>query len=244
MWKRIGSVGNILSRIDDQTTVLVVSDHGMASFRRGVNLNTWLVKNGLMRLGARIDSVPPGTFFPDVDWHQTRAYALGLGGIYVNVAGREGEGIVREGEEYENVRNQIIHKLMALTDDATGESVVYRVYKREDIYKGVHRGSAPDLVVGLKPGYRVSQISGLGGFEPAVLVDNLRPWSGDHVSVDPDFVPGVLFVNRKVEFSVPPSIQDIAPSILELLGINAPESMDGKNLFNGAKLVRKVEVPQ
>jgi len=232
-------IGNILSRIDGRTTFILLSDHGMASFRRGLNLNTWLVKNGFMRIRADADSLPSGTFFPDVEWRQTKAYALGIGGIYLNVAGREGKGIVREGEEYEKVRNQIIKKLTVLKDGKTGDPVVHRVYKQEDVYKGAYSSGAPDLVVGLNPGYRVSQTGSLGGFEPLALMDNLRRWSGDHVSIDPQFVPGVLFTNRKVQFSAPPSITDIAPTVLELLGLTVPAAMDGKNVFVSEKLAPK-----
>ncbi len=224
-------VGNLLSHIDDQTVVLIVSDHGMAPFRRGLNLNTWLVKNGFMRLRSDADSLPAGTFFPNVDWSQTRAYAVGIGGIYLNVTGREAQGIVRNGDEFEKVREEIIHRLSGLTDEPTGRLIVHRVYKREDLYEGNHSGSAPDLVVGLIPGYRVSQLSSLGGFESTVVVDNLRPWSGDHVSVDPEFVPGVLFINRRIEFSSFPSIVDIAPTVVSLFGLPPSSVMDGRSIL-------------
>lgn len=233
------AIGNILTRVDSQTTVMVLSDHGSVSFRRALNLNTWLVKNGFMRLRGNNDSLPQGTFFPGVDWRQTKAYALGIGGIYLNVVGREGEGMVREGEEYEKVRDEIIQKLTSLRDEKTGRAVMHRVHKREEIYGGSRLGAAPDLIVGLIPGYRVSQVSSLGGFEPDVLTDNLRRWSGDHVSVDPHFVPGVLFTNRRVQFSDPPSLIDIAPTIFGILGFAPPDSMDGQNLFAPRRFVEK-----
>src|SRR6202008_3683522 len=88
-----------LERADDQTLVIVLSDHGFGSFRRGINLNTWLYDHGLLALSEGVKpGEEAGDFFRHVDWSRTRAYALGLGGIYLNLKGREAQGIVEREE--------------------------------------------------------------------------------------------------------------------------------------------------
>ena len=231
-------VGEVMDQhVDADTTLLVVSDHGFHSFRRGINLNTWLVRNGLMALeGADgpndleglVD--PKARFFPKVDWSRTKAYALGLSGIYVNVAGRERDGIVAPGVEYEEVKKEIIDGLMALVDSETGETVVSSVTRREDAFHGPYADDAYDIVVGLKPGYRVSWETTLGGIPHEVITDNRNNWSGDHCSSDASITAGILFSNRRLKRESA-RIIDIAPSVLDLFGISVPADMDGVPLF-------------
>jgi predicted AlkP superfamily phosphohydrolase/phosphomutase len=230
--------GDFLARARrDGGTVIVLSDHGFSSFRKAVNINTWLVRNGFMTL-TKMDPVRDrnledlfgrGTFWPNVDWSKTRAYALALGQIYVNVKGREKLGAVAPGAEYEAVRNELIAKFSALRDPETGEPVVRRMFKREEIFKGPYFDEAPDLVVGFHEGYRVSWQTSLGGIPPEILEPNERRWSADHCSVDPELVPGVFFCNRPVE-SATARIEDIAPTVLGRLGISPPADMDGHDL--------------
>jgi len=231
-------VGTLLTRCKDgRTTLIVCSDHGFASFRKAVNINTWLVRNGYMTL-SRLDPVRDrnledlfgrGTFWPNVDWSKTRAYALALGQIYVNMKGREARGIVPPGKPYEAVRDELVKKFGALRDPDTGEPVVRKVYTKEELYKGPYFDEAPDLVVGFERGYRVSWQTSLGGIPPEIIEPNERRWSADHCSVDPDLVPGVLFSSRGMDATTP-SIVDIAPSVLRRLGIAAPAAMDGRDL--------------
>jgi predicted AlkP superfamily phosphohydrolase/phosphomutase len=231
-------VGTLLERCKDgRTTLLVCSDHGFASFRKAVNINTWLVRNGYMTL-SRLDPVRDrnledlfgrGTFWPNVDWSKTRAYALALGQIYVNLKGRERLGIVERGRAYESVRGELVKRFGALRDPDTGEPVVRKVYTREELYRGPYFSEAPDLVVGFERGYRVSWQTSLGGIPPEIIEPNERRWSADHCSVDPDLVPGVLFSSRALD-AVSPAITDIAPSVLRRLGITPPVSMDGRDL--------------
>ncbi len=230
--------GEFLARARrDGSTVIVVSDHGFSSFRKAVNINTWLVRNGYMTL-SRIDPVRDrnledlfgrGTFWPNVDWKKTRAYALALGQIYINVKGRERDGVVAPGAEYEAVRSGLMAKFAALRDPDTGEPIVRRMFKREDIFKGPYFSEAPDLVVGFHEGYRVSWQTSLGGIPPEIVVPNERRWSADHCSVDPELVPGVFFCNRPVT-STAARIEDIAPTVLRRLGIAPPADMDGHDL--------------
>ena len=231
-------VGTLLTRcMDGRTTLIVCSDHGFASFRKAVNINTWLVRNGYMTL-SRVDPVRDrnledlfgrGTFWPNVDWSKTRAYALALGQIYVNMKGREARGIVPPGKPYEAVRDELVKKFGALRDPDTGEQVVRKVYTKDELYRGPYFDEAPDLVVGFERGYRVSWQTSLGGIPHEIIEPNERRWSADHCSVDPDLVPGVLFSSRPMD-ATSPNIVDIAPSVLKRLGIAAPASMDGRDL--------------
>lgn len=233
-------VGRVMERyVDERTLLIVMSDHGFASFRRGVNLNTWLAKEGFLALrptGAEGDRewkledlFGKGEFWPNVDWAKTKAYSLGLGQIYINLIGREPKGAVKPGEEYRAVKRQIQERLRQLRDPQTGEPVVVDVYDRDDIYHGPFFEHAPDLVVGLEPGYRVSWQTCLGGMPPGNVEDNRQKWSGDHCSVDPHRIPGILFVNRPFR-RAQPRIFDIAPTVLEFFGLEVPAEMDGEPL--------------
>ncbi|HEY6221225.1 MAG TPA: alkaline phosphatase family protein [Candidatus Eisenbacteria bacterium] len=231
-------VGRLLDRCKDgRATLLVVSDHGFSSFRKAVNINTWLVRNGYMTL-SRQDPVRDrnledlfgrGTFWPNVDWTKTRAYALALGQIYVNLKGRERYGVVAPGAEYDSLRKDLVRRFGALRDPDTGEPVVRKVYAREEIYKGPYFNEAPDLVVGFERGYRVSWQTSLGGIPPQIIEPNERRWSADHCSVDPSQVPGVLFSSRPIE-SADARIIDLAPTVLRRLGVAPAVDMDGRDL--------------
>ncbi len=233
-------VGEARSLLPPDTVLIVCSDHGFASFRRGMNYNTWLVKNGWMVLkqgpeGTRsledlFDRGETGEFFKYVDWSQTRAYAMGLGSIYVNLAGREPRGSVAPGAEYESVRQGIIDGLQAFVDPETGEHPVLRVYRREEMYHGFDPGLLPDLRAANSEHYRVGWQTSLGEVPPKIVENNTRVWSGDHCSVDPSLVPGILFSNRKV-LRPDPGIQDIYPSVLKVLGLPPVEGIDGRSFF-------------
>lgn len=236
-------VGEIRERfVDTNTLLMVISDHGFHSFRRGVNLNTWLVKNGLMGLEGqgladaegnyqRLEDFldPDGRFFQNVDWSQTKAYCLGLGSIYINLRGREQQGTVRP-SDYDAVRDEIIEGLLALRDPADpGRTVVRSVYKREDIFQGPQLSRAPDLFVGFDSDYRVSWQTSAGGIPPEVFEDNLNNWSGDHCSVAPDITAGIFFSNRPLP-ERPRSILDIGPTALHALGVEIPAGLEGTPL--------------
>jgi len=225
----VGSARNVLP---PETVLFVVSDHGFNSFRKGVNLNRWLEERGYQVLRAESPAGPAQAtyeFWELADWQKTRAYAPGLAGIYLNVRGREPFGSVPRGPQYQQLREEIRRKLEQLTDPETGEKVVHRVYRREELYDGPYLSELPDLVVGYRPGYRAERGTLKVGETKAVVTKNLTKWSGDHITVDPEFVPGILFSNRTVG-TESPGLMDLAPTILKLLGVPTGPWMDGRVL--------------
>jgi predicted AlkP superfamily phosphohydrolase/phosphomutase len=216
-------VGDAMAYVDPETAFFVLSDHGFCSFRRGVNLNSWLLRNGYLALQDGRDE--SGEYFDGIDWSRTRAYTFGLGGLYLNLRGREAQGIV-DPEDAAALKIELIAKLTGLRDE---EMVAIRtVYAASAIYRGPYLDAAPDMIVGYARGYRTSWEAALGKATALVFEDNLKAWSGDHC-VDPTLVPGVLFSNLKID-AVDPGIEDMAPTALSLFGIDAPAWMEGKPL--------------
>ncbi len=217
-------VGNAMQRIDGDTVLFVLSDHGFCAFRSAVNLNSWLHQNGYLALSA--GKTESGRYFEGVDWSRTRAYFLGLSGLYLNLKGREPGGIVEPGAEAADLKRELIGKLSELRD------AVSRVYETANIYRGPYLESAPDLIIGFNEGYRASWDAAIGKVTEHVIEENPKAWSGDHC-VDPALVPGVLFSSRPID-SQDPGIEDLAPTALELFGVAPPAWMDGKPLFVAA----------
>jgi predicted AlkP superfamily phosphohydrolase/phosphomutase len=223
-----GLVGLAQQYVDKDTVLMVLSDHGFCSFRRGINLNSWLRDNGYLAL--KDGAMGSGRYFKGVDWSRTRAYTLGLGGLYLNLKGREALGIVKPGDEAENLKQELIRKLTQLRDEACDTVAIRAVYATNALYRGPYLAEAPDLIVGYNDGYRTSWDAAVGKVTPEVFEDNCKAWSGDH-SVDPVLVPGVLFSNRKIE-TVDPGIEDMAPTVLELFGVERPAWMEGRPVFS------------
>jgi predicted AlkP superfamily phosphohydrolase/phosphomutase len=228
--------GEAIAAAEQQGAVLmVISDHGFATWRRSINYNTWLVQNGYLVLRSGVEArernlellFDQGEFWENVDWSKTRAYAMGLGNLYINLAGREAKGIVRPGEEYEKLKEELKQGLEAIVDPDTGERPVSRVVSREEAYRSFDPNMIPDLFITNRPGYRVSWQTSLGGIQKNLIEENRRVWSGDHCSLDPEFVKGIFFSNRKLATAREPYIADIYPTVLELLGVAPPYELDG-----------------
>jgi predicted AlkP superfamily phosphohydrolase/phosphomutase len=233
-------VGEVLEHIEPGTPVLIVSDHGFHSWRKAVNLNTWLVQQGYMVLQGQQpgekkldDLFGSGEFWENVDWNHTRAYAMGLGQIYFNLRGREGKGIVSPGAESTQLAEELSTRLLTMTDPDDGSSIVRSVYKRDDVYKGEYLANASELQVGMEDGYRVSWQTALGGSPQGVVYPNMKKWSGDHGGYDFATTAGILIANRPIarRESGGPSIMDIAPTVLKYFGLPIPGDIDGKPLF-------------
>jgi predicted AlkP superfamily phosphohydrolase/phosphomutase len=217
-------VGRTMEQCRRKDELLIVfSGHGFGPFRFGVDLNRWLEENGYLVLhdGRRGEEHLAG-----VDWSRTRAFAIGLAGIYINTRDKYAQGVVEPGVEVDRLRDEIAERLTALVHTESGASAVKRVYIASKFYKGPYKDDAPDLIVGYQRGYRVSWETAIGRSTEEVFHANVKAWSGDHC-VDPSLVPGILFCNRPVR-SPNPRLIDVAPTVLSLFGIPVPDSMDGK----------------
>ncbi len=225
-------VGRVAAGLGPRGVLFVMSDHGFKSFRRGVNLNSWLRRNGYLTLVE--GKTESGEWFKDVDWDRTRAYGLGLGGVYLNLKGREARGTVAPGAEAAALKAELARKLADLRDGPDGPATITRVYDRDAVYAGPYKDNAPDLIIGYNEGYRASWDGVTGIVDDTVIEDNGKAWSGDHC-IDPALVPGVLFSSLGLKTDTP-SIMDIAPTVLELFGIAPPAHMDGRGLIDVAGL--------
>lgn len=231
-------VGEVLEKLPPNTLLLVCSDHGFAPFYRAVNVNRWLIDNGYLVLKGDAGEVgmdgmfnTRGGYYDPYDWSKTRAYALGLSKIYINLKGREPEGIV-DPADAEALKDEIIAGLMALRDDeAHGHAqVMSGVWKREQIWEGERLAEAGDLQIGYAWGYRVSWQTSLGGAAEPVIFDNLKNWSGDHCSFDPKLIPGVVFSNHSLDASRF-RLLDAGLTALSWLGVPLPQGrgeLDGE----------------
>jgi predicted AlkP superfamily phosphohydrolase/phosphomutase len=209
-------VGDTLARLGPEDLLVVMSDHGFASWRRTFHLNSWLRDEGFLAVADPYRREDPSTF-GNVDWARTRAYALGLNGLYLNVRGREAHGVV-EPPERAALLSEIAAKLQAAIDPATGEPAVARVYRAEHVFTlAADDDRAPDLIVGYARGTRGSDESALGGLTASVFADNIQPWSGDHC-MDHEAVPGVLLTSRPLRQPAP-ALQSLAAAILAEFGI-------------------------
>ncbi len=220
-------VGRALKRIPSSVPVMVISDHGFAPFRREVNVNTWLFEQGYIRLkpGASND----GSMLVDVaDWANTRAYGMGLNGLYVNLRGREAEGIVPPGER-RRLMEELKGRLEALTDPVSGDKMISTVYISEDCFSSNFLNRAPDLILGFNRGYRSGDRFGEGGISRNIVSDNLNWWSGDHC-IDPKKVPATFISSFRTNGRMP-ELRDMAPTILRYFGIEKSPEMNGTSLI-------------
>jgi predicted AlkP superfamily phosphohydrolase/phosphomutase len=223
------TVGEVLDAIDDRTLVIVLSDHGFNSFQRGVHLNAWLHQEGLLTLKTGVARGPDARdFFRQVDWSRTRAYALGIGSVYLNVVGREAQGIVPP-DDADVLAAQIAAALAGTVDPGRGTVAIRGAKTRREAYRGPRADESPDLVVQFAAGYRASWSTALGGVPHELFEDNTRKWAGDHI-IDPSLVPGILFMNRRFG-GAKPHLVDMAPTILTALGVPVPGSMEGASIL-------------
>jgi len=220
-------LGRVMKTVRKDTVLFVMSDHGFKPFRRGVNLNSWLYQNGYLALKG--DRPTGAQWYQDVDWSKTRAYAVGLGGVYINLKDREAKGIVEPGEEHAGLKQEIADKLRQLRDDRHDAAAIAEVYDTAEIYNGPYVREAPDLFAGFHVGYRASWDCATGRISDDVFEDNTKSWSGDHCMNPPD-VPGIFLSNREIGVERV-NIMDIGPTVIDLFGVPVPAWCDGKSFM-------------
>jgi hypothetical protein len=204
-------VGEVAQRLADLgmdgIRLAILSDHGITRFEHKVHLNRWLVEHGYLV------EVPQGESndLSAVDWSRTRAYAVGLNSLYLNVAGREAQGSVGP-EQIEGLTRRLQDELQAWRGP-DGSPVVQRAWRREETFAGPLAKYGPDMVVGYAPGYRASAETGLGKWKETVVEPNQDRWNSDHC-VDHRAVPGVLFANLDLQAYANPSYRDIPDLVI------------------------------
>ncbi len=224
------AVGYAREHLSDDVDLVIMSDHGFAPWYREVHLNSWLYDNGYIALkDPSPEAREQSDFFMNVDWRRTKAYALGINGLYINVRGREKYGTVAPGAEREALENELVQKLKELRDPKSGKLAIKEVYKSDDVYSGKYAKNAPDLNVGYNREFRGSNQSALGEFPMEWFSDNTGKWSGDHC-IAADLVPGILVSNRKVRYN-DPKLYDLTATILAEFGIDKPSEMIGTPVF-------------
>lgn len=234
-------VGTVLERLPEDGLLLICSDHGFANWKWSFNMNTWLVRNGFMKLKGQDvsklqtldDLFVAGQFWENVDWERTQAYAVGLGGIYINMLGREKYGIVTPGQEYDAVCRQIQEQMEAYVDPETGLHPISKVYDRDEMYQTYDPDLIPDLRAANNPNYRVSWQTSLGGVPKDMFETNEDKWSGDHCSLDPELVKGILFANKPLTLgNRQPRIEDMFSTILQAFDVPLPAGTVGEPLLS------------
>lgn len=231
-------VGETRAKLNKGDILMVISDHGFKTFQRNLNLNTWFRENGYLYLKTdpvedSLPAIADGERFEvaDIDWPRTRAYTNGLAGFFLNLKGRETDGCV-DPSVATALKKELIEALRGLKDaERGGTEAITELWDCDDIYHGPYKSNSPDVIVGYKPGYRADWDAAVGAVGARVISDNTRSWSGDHC-MDPRQVPGVLFSSKPFT-ATKPALLDMAPTILDLLGVDAPAHMTGSSIFKG-----------
>lgn len=218
-------VGKTMQNLSNGDTLFVLSDHGFANFDFEMNLNSWLRDSGYLVLKGGNKTSP--ALYENVDWSQTRAYAAGYNGIFINQKGREAKGEVSSVDK-QALEKEIQAKLKEAVNPLTNQKVIKQIYNRDELNIDRNDLKAPDLVVGFFKGTRSSWGNAVGEVEKEVFKKRVAKWSGDHL-FDPSEVPGVLLSNHKLT-SKNPAIVDVIPTILSEFGLTIPSNLDGKVL--------------
>lgn len=224
-------VGKVVERMQENDLLMVMSDHGFHSFRTGFNVNTWLIRNGYLAVKGQTDAataVNDQAYLQGYDWAKSKAYSLGLGSIFLNLKGREGQGTVDPGDA-DAIIEEIRQKLLTVTDPDTKEKVFSAIYTRAE-YKGVASDDAPDIQLGYAEGYQSTKDTVKGSAPAGLFEPNTDKWSGEHASSDVALTPGIFFSNRNIGETAP-HIVDLGVTALRYLGADVPEDFEGKNLL-------------
>jgi len=219
-------LGRVRAGLPEDTVLIVMSDHGFQPYTREVHLNAWLRDHGWLVLKdeKRTGHIARG----DVDWRRTRAYGIGFNAVYLNLVGRESEGVVTASDAGA-VMAELSRQLGAFADPANGKAVVRRVIRGRDVFHGPRVAEAPDLIVGYDVGYGASDQTTLGEITAQVIADNTSRWSGNHL-MDPEVVPGIVLTTRKI-VGEGYDLLDVTATILAWYGLPPNQGMTGGSIF-------------
>jgi predicted AlkP superfamily phosphohydrolase/phosphomutase len=225
-------VGDLQVRLPPDAGLVIASAFGVTRASRVVDLNRWLTTAGWLHWR---EPPPPVTmavladaqlWTDTVDASKTVARAMGSGHIYVRLPP------ATPGTDAPRDRAQVLQDLQsgleALTDPLSGRHVVAAVRTADTAFGSDRRGTAPDLVVTLVPGYRWSWDTVLGGMGPVVVADNDERWTADHAGVDEGLVPGVWLSNLPLEAETI-SVLDLAPTVAAFFGVQPPAEAEGRS---------------
>ena len=224
-------VGKVMQKLEPNDLLMIMSDHGFHSFRTGLNVNTWLIRNGYLAVDGMTN---PDTAFNNesylmgYDWARSKAYSLGLGSIFLNLKGREGNGTV-DPADADALIQEIRGKLLDVTDPATGAKVFTAIYTRDE-FKGVAEADAPDLQLGYAEGYQSTKDTVKGSAPEALFEPNTDKWSGEHASSDVALTPGIFFSNQSIG-DRDPRIVDLGVTAMRYLGTKVPADFEGEDLL-------------
>ena len=206
-----GLVGEVRRRLDEDTTLIVMSDHGFCTLRQEVYINNWLRDAGYLSFSSgepkSVADLAP----------ESRAYSLDPGRVFINLRGREPEGTVAPGDEYEQLRDELAAGLMDLRDPESGDPMIEKVVRREEIYHGPHFERAADLVA-----------VPLRGFDLKGAVN--RPaltFKGDELVGMHTYDDAMLYVQGARFTRTGFSVVDVMPTILDIMELPKPEGLDG-----------------
>lgn len=209
-----GLLGRLYQRLTEDTTLLVMSDHGFCTMKKEVYINHWLQDRGWLSFTKN----PPDSL-KDID-PDAKAYSMDPGRIFVNLRGREPQGSVDPSREYEALRKELAEALSELREPESGERMIDRVYKREEIYNGQCSPQAPDLVAMPHRGYDLK-----GSLKKAVLTDK-GVINGTHTYDD-----AMIYIQGQGINKEEVAIVDVMPTILRLMDVPIPEDVDGSVLI-------------
>ncbi len=224
------TVGKVLERLRDDDLLMVMSDHGFHSYHTEFSVNTWLIRHGYLAVKDQDDPETAATedrYLMGFDWSRSKAYGLGLGMIYLNLEGREGQGIVSASEKGQ-LMAEIREGLLAERDPETGEPIFSEIYTYENP-EGASVEHAPDLLLGYHPGYQTHKASAAGSAPQEVYAPNEDQWGGEHAASDVALTPGILFSNQPLQENA--AIIDLGVTSLRYLEVDAPVEYEGKSLL-------------
>jgi predicted AlkP superfamily phosphohydrolase/phosphomutase len=219
-----GKIGRLLERTPDDCVIFVLSDHGAQPMRGGICVNEWLYREGFLALAE-----PPTEPTPfnrcNIDWARTAAWGEGgyYGRISLNVQGREPEGFISQ-TDYEDLRTELIEGLEGIGDEHD-RPIGSRVYRPEELYPET-AGVPPDLIAYFGD-LSWRSVGRLGTHELHTFENDTGPDDANH-GRDGIFIQSGNGTGQELKTA---SLLDVAPTILDALGLDPPSGAEGTSLF-------------